>query len=140
MDSDSTSTRIEKLNTSKHHAWKIRVQHVLALKDLEEYLVDDPPSQDRTTWGKKDKKAHAIIGITLSDELLENVREVATSKVMWTTIKNVFERHTLLNKLAARRKFYIASMSEDESVLNLTNRIRQMAATLKAMGVVIPNS
>ena len=140
MESDSTTTRIEKLNDTNYHAWKIRVQHVLALKDLEEFITDDPPAENQAAWTKKDKKAQAIIGLTLSDELLENVREVETAKLMWLTIKNIFERHTLLNKLAARRKFYTAEKGEVESVLKFANRIRQMAATLKSMGCTISNS
>ncbi|NEO95121.1 MAG: hypothetical protein F6K56_34975, partial [Moorea sp. SIO3G5] len=38
------------------------------------------------TWKKKDAKAQALIGLTLSDELLENVREVSTAKEMWQAI------------------------------------------------------
>ncbi len=145
MDSDSSSTRIEKLNNTNYHAWKIRIQHILALKDLDEFLTEDPPGQeapqiDIASWVKKDKKAQAIIGLTLSDELLENVRDAESAKLMWLTIKNIFERHTLLNKLSARRRFYTAEMHETESVLKFSNRIRQMAATLKSMGCLISNS
>ncbi len=145
MDSDNSSAKIEKLNNSNYHFWKIRIEHVLALKDLEEFLVDDPPGDDaRTTditqWTRKDKKAQAIIGLTLSDDLLENVREVKTAKEMWHTIKNVFERHTLLNKLAARRKFYTATKEESESILQFANRIRHISATLATMNVTISES
>jgi len=89
---------------------------------------------------KKDRKAQAIIGLTLSDDLLENVRDVTTTKEMWSCIKDIFERHTLLNKLSARKRFYTATMSTDESVLRFANRIRQLAATLKSMGVEISES
>ncbi len=50
---------------------------------------------------------------------------------------NIFERHTLLNKLEARRKFYIATMLADERILAYTNRIRQLASTRKSMGFEI---
>ncbi len=143
MDSEMSSTEIEKLDHSNYHFWKIRVQHVLALKDLEDFLVDDPPLAGDSstalveTWKKRDKKAQAIIGLTLSDDLLDNVRDVNTTKEMWLTIKNVFERHTLLNKLSARRKLYTATKNESESVLKFSNRIRQLAATLETMNVKI---
>ena len=107
MDSDSTSMKIEQLKDTNYHAWKIRIQHVLTLKNLKKYITDDPPSDstELATWASQDEKAQAIIGLTLSDELLENVREVDSAKEMWTAIKNVFERHTLLKTLSARRKF-----------------------------------
>ena len=84
---------------------------------MDDFLFDDPPVSDDSAvislWKKKDKKAQAIIGLSLSNELLENVRDITSTKDMWTSIKNVFERHTLLNKLAARKKFYTASMASD---------------------------
>ncbi len=108
---------------------------MLTLKDLEKFLEEDPPvenfamSNEIPQW-KKDKKAQAIIGLTLSDDLLENVREVQTSKEMWLVIKNVFERHTLFYKLSARKKCYTATIGDNESVPQFSNRIRQLAATL----------
>ena len=56
---------------------------------------------------------------------------------MWSAIVNVFERHTLLNKLSTRRRFYTVTMSNDEKVLTNPNRVKQLAATLKSMGVEI---
>ena len=56
---------------------------------------------------------------------------------MWETILNVFERHTLLNKLAARRHFYTVIMQNNEKVLAYINRVKQLAARLKSMKVDI---
>lgn len=141
MDSDSSSTKIDKLKADNYHAWKQKIKHLLALKDLSEFLEDDPPVGDLlAAWKKKDMKAQAVVGLTLPDELLENVREVKTAKEMWQSICDVFERHTLLNKLSARRKFYTATKQEEESVLQFSNRIRQLAATLKSMSVTVDES
>ena len=142
MDSENSSIKIDELDNSNYHYWKIRIQHILALKDLDNFLEDDPPtdSTQLAAWTKKDKKAQAIIGLTLSNDLLENVRDVNSTKNMWLAIKNVFERHTLLNKLSARRKFYSATMNSNESVLKFSNRIRHLAATLKSMNVSISDS
>ena len=141
MDSDSSSSKIEKLNASNFHAWKQKIFHLLVLKDLEEYIDADPPvGADLAAWRKKDIKAQAIIGLTLSDDLLENVREVQTTKEMWKKICDVFQRHTLLNKLAARRKFYTAAMGDNESVMQFSNRVLQLASTLKSMDVAVDES
>lgn len=59
---------------------------------------------------------------------------------MWITIKNIFERHTLLNKLGARRKFYTAIKSEEETILQFANRIIHLASNLKSMGVTVEDS
>ncbi len=52
-------------------------------------------------------------------------------------ICDIFERHTLLNKLAARRRFYTASMVEGEKILTNAARIRKYSSTLKSMGVTV---
>ena len=143
MDSNSSTSKIEELNNSNYHYWKIRIQHVLALKDLENFLEDDPPTStptDIALWKKNDKKAQAIIGLTLSNDLLENVREVQSIKEMWIVIKNVFELHTLLNKLSARKNFYTATKNSTETTLQFANRIRHLASTLKSMNVSISES
>ncbi len=88
IESSSSSSKIDKLNHSNYHFWKIRIQHVLTLKDLEDFLEEDPPLENEvrpdkiSEWKKQDRKAQAIIGLTLSDDLLENVREVETTKAM----------------------------------------------------------
>ncbi len=50
---------------------------------------------------------------------------------MWTSILNCLTHHTLLNKLAARRNFYTATMHDNEQIITYVNRVRQLASTLK---------
>lgn len=118
---------------------------MLSLRELDDYLDDDPPKAegadiDHTElvkWRRGDRKAKAIIGLALSSQYLEQVCHAETAKQMWKLIKDIFEKHTLLNKLAARRRFYTATLSEGESVLAFASRVRQLAGTLKSMGVNI---
>lgn len=136
------SVRIEKLTDTNFYVWKQKIQLLLALRDVEQYITedvlpDDASASDRKTWLRGDNKARAIIGLSLSDEHLEHVRDATTAKDMWESILNVFERHTSLNKLAARRDFYTVRMSEGERVLPYINRVKQLAARLKSMNVNI---
>ena len=65
MDAESSTTKIDKLNGHNFHAWKQKIIHLLALKDLEDYIDEDPPDHTSprfATWRKKDKKAQATIG------------------------------------------------------------------------------
>ena len=59
---------------------------------------------------------------------------------MWKKICDIFERHTLLNKLSARKKFYTAVERESESALQFSNRVRQLASTLRSMKVSVDES
>ena len=141
MDTDHSNSKIEKLISDNYYAWKQRILHVLALKDLEEF-IDPPESEAEITpiWRKKDRKAQALIGLSLSDQILESTRKVKSCHEMWKIIRDIFERHTLLNKLSARRKFYTALKDENESVLIFSNRIRHLASTLKSTSVEIAES
>lgn len=56
---------------------------------------------------------------------------------MWDAVLNVFERHTLLNRHTARRKFYTVTMHDNEKVLAYINLVKQLAARLKCMDVDI---
>jgi gag-polypeptide of LTR copia-type len=40
---------------------------------------------------------------------------------IWLAIKNVFQRTSLLNQLAARRPFYTVSMADGEKILTYIN-------------------
>ena len=138
-DDIGSSTKIEKLNDNNFHAWKQKIVLILALKDLDDLIEKDAPTDkdELAKWTKNDRKARAVIGLSLCDMHLEHVRDVSTAKEMWKSITDVFERHTLLNKLSARRKFYTITMEKGETVLTYLNRVKQLAATLKSMGVTI---
>ena len=78
MDYDSSATKVDKLTTENYYAWKQRIIHLVALKDLDEFIEDDPPTdgdeESRRNWKRKDRKAQAVIGLSISNDLLENVR------------------------------------------------------------------
>ena len=141
-DQGGGSVRIEKLTDTNFYIWKQKIQLLLALKDVDHHVFEtEPPglpeSDERKTWLRGDNKAKAIIGLSLSDEHLEHVHDSETAKQMWEGILNVFERHILLNKLAARRCLYTVTIQNDEKVLAYINRVKQLAARLKLMKVDI---
>ena len=108
--------------------------------DMIDPILCRPPPEDPealSKWTRKDKTARMAIGISLSDEMLKNVRHTTTALEMWQEICNVHQRHTLLNKLAARRDFYTATMKQGEQMLVYINRVRQMASHLESMDVKI---
>ena len=130
--------KIEKLGDSNFHVWKQKVELVLAFRELDDLITEQTPPDDADEvlkWKKKDAKAKAVIGLTLSDEHLDHVRDAETAFEMWKAILNIFQRRTLLNKLRARRNFYSVQMEDDERILTYINRVRQLASDLKSMDV-----
>eukprot|EP00171_Calliarthron_tuberculosum_P023077 IDg23077t1 len=118
---------MEKLRDSNFHSWKQKIELVLGHRDVDEMIdrrlcPDKPPdgTEEALKWLRKDKTARMTIGLTLSDEMLKNVSNTSTALEMWEEICNVHQRHTLLNKLSARRDFYTATMQSGERMLHLT--------------------
>eukprot|EP00171_Calliarthron_tuberculosum_P000924 IDg924t1 len=143
MESENNTFKIPKLRNDNFHSWKYRVELVLSIRDIIQYIQDDPPlpdSDEYRTWAKGDVKARATIGITLNDEHMEQVLHCKSARDMWQTLCDIFEKHTLLNKLAARRNFYTATMTSVENVSSFSSRIRQLAGTLRSMGVILEES
>ena len=109
MEGSSGMFKIEKLSESNFHVWKQKVELVLAFRELDDHISDSvsAPQTDpeHAVWVKADAKARAVIGLTLSDEHLEHVRDCETAGAMWSAIRDLFQRKTLLNKLACRRRF-----------------------------------
>ena len=135
MDSSGAGVfKIEKLGESNYHVWKQKVELLLAFRELGNHIsVNAQPEKLEPEWLKTDSKAKAVIGLTLSDEHLEHVRECKTAADMWKVIADLFQRRTLLNRLTTRRKFYTAKMDDNERVVSYISRVRQLAADLKSM-------
>ena len=139
MDDQLGWFKVVKLSDDNFHTWKQRIELVLAYRQLDEHIANDPldeSAENFSSWKRADARAKAIIGLSLSEEHLEHVREVRTAREMWNFILNVFQRHTLLNKLAARRNFYTVVIKHGEKMLHYNNRVRQLAGTLKSMETI----
>ena len=66
MEIGSSSAKIDKLNANNFHEWKQKIKHLLPLKDLDEFINYDVTAKAIPEWKRKDVKAQAIIGPTLS--------------------------------------------------------------------------
>lgn len=143
MDSGSIP-RIDKLMDENFHWWKQKVKLVLSYHEiddtLEETSIPDHDSEYRQAWNRNNKKAMDIIGLSLSDAHFHQVEGAQPAHEMWRIILNIFERHTFLKKITARRKFYTVTMLNSETILRFTNRVRQLATTIESMGVEIDES
>lgn len=51
-----------------------------------------------------------------------------------------FEKHIIINKLAALRRFHTATVNENEKVLGFITHIRKLVGSLQSMGVIIKYS
>lgn len=135
------AVKVEKLTEHNFYVWKQKVELILAYREVDHVVSERNPhdegSGEYKEWVQSDKVARAVIGLSLSDDMLEHIRGLQTAKEMLERIVAVFQRHTLLNKLRARREFYTATMNPNEKILTYITRIRHLSTILKSMGVQV---
>lgn len=93
MNESGSSVKIEELFDSSYFAWKQKLALVLTLRGVENYIDDgqrsldnDPDGKFKDKWDRGCRKAQAIIGLSMSDEHLEHVRDATVARDMWVKI------------------------------------------------------
>lgn len=82
MDFKSSGMKVDKLRDDNFHTWKHRFLLILSLKELYEYLNELNPAPDSIEylkWCLGDRKAKALISLTLSDAHLEQAQHAVTA-------------------------------------------------------------
>lgn len=133
--------RFEKLSEYNFHVWKQKIKWVLAYYEVyDAALKDDTFQRDSPEfleWKHHEKTSRAIIVLSLSDDMLDHVRECETAKQMLGNIKIVFRRHIVLIKLQRRREFYTVEMNQNVKTLSYINQAQHHRFVLKSMEVDI---
>lgn len=89
MDDKNSGFKIEKLNGSNYLAVKLEIELVLAIPELSEHLKNHPGplnNDDLPVWTKNDAIEKSIIGLSLSDEHLEHVRDDHSAYDIWVDL------------------------------------------------------
>lgn len=108
MDSSLRFDTVGRLRDDNFHVSKTRTQLSLSPKDLHTHPTDDPLDlifSLHAAWQKADSKARGFIALTVFDLHLEQVQYATTVEHMWKLICDLFKKQTLLNKVAACRRF-----------------------------------
>lgn len=89
---------------------------MIVFRELEYYTTSIMPrnSADLEMWKKRNTKTRSIMGLKLSAEHLDHLRDVRTSKRLCTSIFDVSHCHTLLKLLNHCRHFCSSKVSEDK--------------------------
>lgn len=83
------------------------------------------------------RRKSTVIALSPSDEHAKHISKASSAKEMWNAIFDVFIRHILLNKVAARKTFYAFNMSEGTNALPYMHQVKQLASAWKSMNVYV---
>lgn len=143
MDSErlggSSSVNIDKLNKSHFHVWKKKVNLVLMDRKVDDVVEEQNPHVVGTLEYRAcfqcDMQAHALIGLSLSDEMSGHISRASTARDMLESVHNVFQHHTLLDRLRVQREFSTLEMRAWEEMISYINCVQHLWSMLKSMGV-----
>jgi hypothetical protein len=80
------------------------------LVDRDQWIAVDlgttPTGTSANDWKNLDRKAKSIIRLCLSDSVLLNESEEATTKDLWDKLGKLYQSKSLVNKLFLRNKLY----------------------------------
>lgn len=137
----SRGIAVDKLCEPNFHVRKQKINPILTYRKVDHVISPPNTHREGTVEHMKriqcDKLARAIIGLSLSDDMMDHVRDVASANQICKIICNVIQRHSLLNKFRARRNFYTVKMRSGKKMLPYINCIQQLGQVLKAMEVNI---
>lgn len=137
--------RIDKLKISKYHTWKPEIELVLANRERDHVVEQNyffsqtkDPAQHKK-WESCDRQARAIIRLSLSHDILENIKDPRTSKHILSHIKSISRLRTLFNKVHVRRDFHEVEMKAGERLLSYIHMPKELRSILKSVITLFNN-
>jgi hypothetical protein len=119
----NSKMEIEKFNGKRLELWKLKMEDLLV--DRDQWIMVDPgtaPTGNSTDdWKNLDWKGKRTIRPCLSDSILMNVSEEATTKDLWENLGKLYQSRSLVNKQFLRKKLYNLRMRDGDSVAEHLN-------------------
>jgi hypothetical protein len=128
----NSKMEIEKFNGQSFELWKLKMEDLLVEKD-QWIMVDLGTTPTRTSeddWKKLDRKAKSTIRMCLSDSILLNVLEEATTKDLWDKLGKLYQYKSLVNKIFLRKKLYNLRMRDGDPVAEHLNAFNTVVSQL----------
>jgi hypothetical protein len=109
----------ENFNGKFFEMWKLKMKDLLVDIDLwiAVDLVISPTTTSSYDWKKLDQEENSTIRLCLSDSILLNVSEEATTKDLWDKLGKLDQSKSLVNKLFLRKKLYNLRMRDGDSMV-----------------------
>ena len=106
---------VPKLNGQNYHDWKFAISLVLRRADAWEIVVgkrERPDSHGNvattaaTEWDTKADEALTIIGLTISVDQYQYIRDATNGIGAWEALAKIYEKNSRANRIALKRQFY----------------------------------
>ena len=127
---------IEKFNGKDFSWWKMQVEDLLVQKELDVVLSGERPESIKSDdWETLDKKAKAVIRLTLSKDVAFNILKEKTAKNIMDALSNMYEKPSAANKVFLIRDLVNTRMKEGSSVTVHINNMNSILSRLESVQI-----
>ena len=130
-----------KLSRSNYNEWKRNMKWFLMGEDLWGYVDgSDVKPEDaealavRTRWRKGNQRALYFIGTSISSELQVHVDNVTSAKEAWVSLKDQFQRVSLMQKIRLRKQYYRLEMQFGGDIQEHIQKLCELHNEMKELG------
>ena len=137
----SEITKVEPLNGKNYQSWKYNMKLVFMESGLWGFTQEGqevPPepiasaavrNAYRLHWGK----AYSLIALSVENNLQVHIALTVNPKEAWDILQNHFEFVSVTQIVRLNRKFYAASMKEDDDLMEHITYMTSLAEQLREM-------
>ncbi|GJT21706.1 hypothetical protein Tco_0891643 [Tanacetum coccineum] len=137
--SSSSVVSIEKFNgKSNFSLWRIKIRALLKQQGILAPLAG-PKLTNMTDakYNSQDEKAHSIILLCLSDEVIYEVADEETAAGVWKKLEKLYMTKSLINKLLLKQRLFSLRMKEGSSLKEHLDALNSILMDLKNVEVKI---
>ncbi|KAM0060946.1 putative RNA-directed DNA polymerase [Helianthus debilis subsp. tardiflorus] len=128
--------QIEKFDGKKFGWWKMQIEALLCQKDLDVVLEDERlEKMPQADWDRMDKKARAVITLSLSENVAFNLQKETSARGMMAALSNMYEKPSAMNKVYLIRELVNTRMREGDSVTAHINNLNSILSRLVSVNI-----
>jgi hypothetical protein len=127
---------MEKFNGTDFAYWKMQIEDILYGKDLHQPLLgEQPDDMYDSEWALLDRKALAVIRLSLSKSVAHKVIKEKTTAGLIAALPSMYEKLSANNKVHLMKKLFNLKMAEGASVAQHLNEFNTITNQLSSVEI-----
>ena len=132
---------IKQFDGTNFSNWEFRIKLLLEQYEVVDVLNEDEPQDDdkKKDYKKRDVKARNIIVQSLTDNILETVKDRTTAKEIMNTLKNTYAKTGIATQVKLQRELRNLRYEGECSLMSFLGKFEKLIGDLKGSGGQIDN-
>lgn len=124
---------ITKLNGDNYFNWKFKMEMLMKEKGVWKAIRDAAPIPITDDWKQVDEKAMTTIALSVEDDQIQHIRNSATAKHAWNTLKEFHEKDSPSNRVHILRTIMSQRLDEGGNVETHVTKLNELFQKLLAL-------